>query len=87
MAIFKVMDKDGKVLREEHKSYDHYKRHSMRCAAQQKFLDSLWAEGVVEGQIVEGSGAVLFFRFVNRRSEWLPPWAEEEGVRTNDRKG
>jgi len=68
MATFRVLDKDGKTLKEENKSFDHYKRFSQRAAAEQKFLDSLYIQGATEGRI-----NTLHFRFVNGRSQHYWP--------------
>lgn len=52
-TTFIVYDKDGNEIDRKEKSFDHYKRHSQRGAAEQKFLDSMYRPGAVTAKIVQ----------------------------------
>lgn len=77
MATFRTLDKAGDVIKEDDKSYDHYKRYSMKCAAQQKHLDSLYTPEAVEGRIID-HGHPIHFRFVDGKSSHYHPKNEVE---------
>ncbi len=76
MTLFLLLDAEGRTLRSESKQFNH-KRFSMRAAAQQKFLDSLWLPGAAEARLVEEyhkDGEGLCFRFdAARRSQHYFP--------------
>lgn len=68
MTTFRIFDHNGNILRTEAKQFNH-KRYSCRCAAQQKFLNSLFCEGGSKAEIEEKYGAKSNFLFVNGISQ------------------
>lgn len=62
MAKFITLNKQGSPIKIVEKQFN-FKRYSQQCAAQQKFLDSLFTPGATEGRIAEDYGASLHFTF------------------------